>query len=89
MAVEACDYSQQCCWCVDCEGLKAIFLCPVCTFAPGRVAIKHRAKRRQILDFKLCLKSSDIDQNDADQQRAKRKNKRPNVWCGTGDYGVR
>ena len=81
--------SQQRCRSMDGEGFKTVLLCPTRTLTPSGKAIKHGTQCSQIFDFKLCAESSDVEQNDADQQRSKRKDQRPHIRRNTRSHRLR
>ena len=64
---------------MDRISLKAIVLCPTRTLTPGRKAIKHRTERTQVLGFEPCAESSDVEQDDAEQQGAERQLEGPKL----------
>ena len=64
---------------MDRESLKAVLLCPTRPLTPRRKAIKHRTERTKVLEFKPCTESSDVEQDDAEQQGAERQHEGPEI----------
>ncbi len=73
MAAQHSNKSEQRRRCMNRESFKTVLLCPTHTLTPSRKAIKHRTKSTQIFYFKPCAESSDVEQDNAEQQRCKRQ----------------